>query len=96
LYQDPNNDFLVLDNKIHSDKLCEILDNHNFSRMNCYSMDDCSEDELLNYFKLMYKSCDDYTILYEKNEKALNDVKLPDNATKIEIKTDNTWNVNYN
>jgi len=59
-------------------------------------MDDCSEDELLNYFKLMYKSCDDYTILYEKNEKALNDVKLPDNATKIEIKTDNTWNVNYN
>lgn len=101
LYQDPNNDFLLLDNKVHSDKLCEILDNHNFSKMNCYSMDDCNEDELLNYFMMMYKSCDDFTILYQKNESIIH-VENKNNNTNKEVtrvvfdNNNSSWTVNYN
>jgi glycosyltransferase involved in cell wall biosynthesis len=65
LYQDKDNDFLLLDNKYSSnnDTLCKILDVLSFDKMKCYSMDDCSIEELVNYFHLIYKSCDDYYII---------------------------------
>jgi glycosyltransferase involved in cell wall biosynthesis len=94
LYEDKANDFILLDNKEDSEKLCSILDNNNFSEMKCYSMTDCSEDELIQYFKLLYKSCDDYTILYDKSIKQEKCETLPDNSTKIEINSNN-WFVNY-
>jgi hypothetical protein len=94
LYQDKTNDFILLDNKEDSEKLCSILDEHNFSEMKCYSMTDCSEDELIQYFKMLYKSCDDYSILYHQ-ETTIQTEKLPENATKIEVNVDNNWNVSY-
>jgi len=93
LYEDKTNDFLLLDNKEHSDKLCAVLDENNFSEMKCYSMTDCSEDELIKYFMLLYRSCDDYSVLYDKSKKiAVESEKLPENSTKIVVNT-GSWNV---
>jgi hypothetical protein len=92
LYEDKTNDFLLLDNKEHHDKLCAILDEHNFSEMKCYSMTDCSEDELIKYFMLLYRSCNDYSILYDKSKKMVESEKLPEKSTKIEVNT-GSWNV---
>lgn len=94
LYQDKNNDFILLDNKEDSEKLCNILDEHNFSEMKCYSMTDCSEDELIQYFKLLYKSCDDYAILYDKSmkKKHAEPEKMPEKSTKVQVDT-GSWNV---
>jgi glycosyltransferase involved in cell wall biosynthesis len=63
LYQDNSNDFLFLDNKISVEEMCKILDMNNFDRMKCYSMKDCTEKELINYFMLIYKSCKEYEII---------------------------------
>jgi glycosyltransferase involved in cell wall biosynthesis len=101
LYQDKTNDFLLLDNKEDSNRLCNILDEHNFSEMKCYSMTDCNESELIQYFKLLYKSCDDYVILYnipEPKKVDMQESELPKNATKVEINVDtytNNWTVNH-
>jgi len=78
LYQDENNDFLLLDNKYSSDKLCGILDDLNFEKMKCYSMDDCSDDELVNYFLLIYKSCDDHMIITINNSSIIVNNKYTD------------------
>jgi hypothetical protein len=63
-------------------------------------MDDCSEDELLNYFKLMYKSCDDYTILYQKNDQSLQFKTQNNNnnkqVTRVVLNNNSGWSVNYN
>jgi hypothetical protein len=95
LYQDKNNDFILLDNKEDSDKLCIILDQHNFSEMKCYSMTDCSEDELIQYFKLLYKSCDDYEILFNETKNLVATVKLPEIADKIKVNIHDKWCVSY-
>lgn len=92
LYEDKTNDFILLDNKEHSEKLCAILDENNFSEMKCYSMTDCSEDELIQYFMLLYKSCHDYSILFDKSKKIVEPEDLPENSSKIEVNTGN-WNV---
>jgi hypothetical protein len=62
LYEDNKNDFILLDNIEHSDTLCNILDDNQLSNIKCYSMTDCTEEELIQYFMLLYKSCEDYTI----------------------------------
>jgi hypothetical protein len=94
LYEDKTNDFILLDNKENSEKLCNILDENNFSEMKCYSMTDCNETELIQYFKMLYKSCDDYSILYNPETQTKTE-NLPENATKIEINIDSNWNVSY-
>jgi GH18 family chitinase len=63
LYNNEKNDFLILDNKITVDQLCNYLDNNNFDRMKCYAMNDCSEEELINYFHHIYKSTEHYEII---------------------------------
>ena len=69
LYFNNNNnnqiDFIVLDNKINNDALCKIMDSLDFYKFKCFSIDDCTEDELINYFHLIYKSCNDYHIIKE-------------------------------
>jgi len=64
LYNDPKNDFLLLDNIYSSDSsdLCVDLDNLILDRMKCYSMNDCTNEQLVKYFMLIYKSCDNYHI----------------------------------
>ena len=64
LYQDRSNDFLLLDNRFSSDSdtLCHELDKLSLDRMKCYSMNDCTDEQLVKYFMLIYKSCDEYHI----------------------------------
>ena len=64
LYQDERNDFLVLDNAFNSDcdRLCIELENLGYDRMKCYSMDDCSDEQLESYFRLMYLNCTGHKI----------------------------------
>ena len=64
LYRDESNDFIVLDNKYQSNDniLCKELDKLDLDRMKCYSMDDCTEEELIRYFHLIYKSTEEFHI----------------------------------
>lgn len=63
LYSEKENDFLVLDNSITVDELCNYLDQNNFDKMKCYAMNDCTNEELINYFHCVYKSTDEYEII---------------------------------
>ena len=69
LYKNERNDFLVLSNKITSQELQSKLDSLGFDRMKCYSYMDCSEEELVNYFKIMYlnDNCEHEVIQSENN-----------------------------
>jgi hypothetical protein len=71
LYEDPTNDFLVLDNKCDVKQLCTTLDRYGWERMKCYSMTDCSKEELRRYFHLIYNSLENYEILDASNEAVL-------------------------
>jgi hypothetical protein len=63
LYQDTTNDFVVLDNNTDVKKLCNTLDLYGWERMKCYSMSDCTKEELVRYFHLIYRSTEDFEIL---------------------------------
>jgi len=65
LYNDETNDFIVLDNTFSSDddKICNVLDELKLEKMKCYSMNDCTDEELIVYFHLIYKSCSCYSII---------------------------------
>jgi len=56
LYENPENDFLVLENSMSKEDLCGMLDALTLSRMKCYAMADCTWDQLYKYFFLVYKS----------------------------------------
>ena len=62
LYEDPQNDFLVLENSMSKEDLCGIMDGLKLSRMKCYAMTDCTWDQLHSYFFLVYKSTKDYEV----------------------------------
>jgi glycosyltransferase involved in cell wall biosynthesis len=66
LYNDSSNDFLVLDNKCDINELTREIDNLKFDRMKCYKLADSTIDELIKYFHLIYRSCDEYSIIYSK------------------------------
>lgn len=77
LYEDNSNDFILLDNSLEIDELTSILDKLYFDNMKCYSLKDCTYDQLENYFNLIYKSCDDFVILkYVEKENIDNNVKI--------------------
>lgn len=63
LYNDEKNDFILLDNVVKNEKLWEILDNSGLDRIKSYSLTGSTDDAMINYFKLMYKSCDQTYIL---------------------------------
>ena len=44
-------------------KLWEILDDYGLDRIKSYSLPDNTKEVMINYFKLMYKSCDKAYIL---------------------------------
>ena len=56
LYKNGRNDFLMLSNRMTHEELQHKLESYGFDRMKCYSYTDCSEEELINYFKMMYKN----------------------------------------
>jgi glycosyltransferase involved in cell wall biosynthesis len=70
LYKNGRNDFLFLSNNMTHEELQHKLESHGFDRMKCYSYTDCSEEELINYFKMMYKNdnCES-EIIQSENDK---------------------------
>jgi len=68
-YVNPRNDFLLLDNKGTTDYLQERLDFYGLDRIKCYSLQDTSNEKLINYFKLLYLSVSDYEIINNNPEK---------------------------
>jgi hypothetical protein len=83
LYKDSSNDFLLLDNKNDIDDLTRELDYLKFDNMKCYKLSDHSEEELVRYFLLIYKSCDNYSI-------------ITSSGSQIEQKNDEIKNINNN
>jgi glycosyltransferase involved in cell wall biosynthesis len=63
LYKNETYDFLVLDNKCTQEYLWSKLDTFGFDRMKCYSLIDIEDDLLVNYFKVMYLSNDNFEII---------------------------------
>jgi O-antigen biosynthesis protein len=63
IYLDPNNDFILLDNKCNTEYLQFLLDLYGFSRFKCYGLIDESEEVLEKYFLMQYKSCEKYEII---------------------------------
>jgi FkbM family methyltransferase len=56
LYKNGRNDFLFLSNRMTHEELQNKLESLGFDRMKCYSYNDCSDEELIKYFKMMYKN----------------------------------------
>jgi hypothetical protein len=63
LYDNPRNDFIILENKCTLEYLQERIERYNFQRMKCYTLIDTPNDKLINYFKLLYLSVSDYEII---------------------------------
>lgn len=63
LYKEPRNDFIILENKCTLEYLQERLERYNFSRMKCYTLIDTPNEQLINYFKLLYLSVSEYEII---------------------------------
>ena len=63
LYKNPRNDFIVLENKCKLEYLQERLERYNFDNMKCYTLADTPNDQLINYFKLLYLSAPNYEII---------------------------------
>ena len=62
LYKNEKNDFILLD-VCHVSELWRLLDFHNLTRFKCYSYKDNNSEMLINYFKIMYKSNENYDII---------------------------------
>jgi hypothetical protein len=63
LYNNPRNDFIILENKCSLEYLQERIERYNFVRMKCYTLIDTSNEQLINYFKLLYLSVPKYKII---------------------------------
>jgi glycosyltransferase involved in cell wall biosynthesis len=66
LYTNTRNDFIVLDT-CPTNYIWEALDKHELTRMKCYSFKDYTQDQLINYFEVMYKFNENYEIIQNKN-----------------------------
>lgn len=62
LYKDERNDFIVLDTKCKVEYLWSKLEYYGFDRMKCYTFEDETKENLINYFHLMYLSTKMYKI----------------------------------
>lgn len=76
LYNNPRNDFIILENKGTTEYLQNRLDRFEFDRMKCYSLADTSTDHLIQYFKLLYLSTPNYVIINCDIDKPLFNTKL--------------------
>jgi glycosyltransferase involved in cell wall biosynthesis len=86
LYKDSSNDFLLLDNKHDIGELSRELDYLQLDKMKCYYLKDHSEEELIQYFHLIYKSCDNFSIIKstsERKEKSNKNQNNPHNKLTI-------------
>jgi glycosyltransferase involved in cell wall biosynthesis len=58
-----NYDILLLDNKCSNEYLWSRLDYLKLDKIKCYTLIDYSTEELINYFKMMYLSVENYDII---------------------------------
>jgi glycosyltransferase involved in cell wall biosynthesis len=65
LSKNSRNDFILLDNSMPVENIWTLLDNYNLDHFKCYSLLTNTKQQLINFFMLMYKSCDDYEIISE-------------------------------
>jgi len=96
LYENSRNDFILLDNKSSNQYLWRRLDNLGFDRMKCYTLSDHTNEEMINYFKVMYASVEKYEIYninifkplyntsFNNRHEVINSLTLPTN-TYLEI-----------
>jgi glycosyltransferase involved in cell wall biosynthesis len=63
LYDNPKNDFFLIENKCYIGQLHYILDRYGFSRFKCYTLIDETPEVLIKYFMIKYKSCENYEII---------------------------------
>jgi glycosyltransferase involved in cell wall biosynthesis len=63
LYKEERNDFILLENNYDIDYLTKQLDDLSLSKMKCYSLKNVSQHELLQYFMIMYRSCENYEVI---------------------------------
>ena len=64
LYMNRRNDFILLDNDKPIEQLWENLDKYGFDRIKCYNFKDGeTNEEMINYFHLLYKSCAETEII---------------------------------
>jgi len=74
LYKNSRNEFVFLSNSLSIDEIKTIIDNKNYDRMKCYSLPDCTKDELVKLFTMLYKNDNcEYEIL---NNEVLNNEVL--------------------
>jgi glycosyltransferase involved in cell wall biosynthesis len=62
LYKNSKNDFLLLENKANLQYVSWKLEYYNLDRFKCYTLPDASVEELVDYFMVMYRFLDEYTI----------------------------------
>lgn len=64
LAKNPRNDFIVLDNQGENEVMFSLLEAYNFKKFKCYILRDTDNNGLVNYFERIYKSVDDYEIIF--------------------------------
>jgi len=64
LYDNIENDFLLMAKELNHDKIQSELEKRKFDKMKYYCLPHLSKDEQIAYFKRLYKSCDNYEIIY--------------------------------
>jgi glycosyltransferase involved in cell wall biosynthesis len=58
-YSNKRNDFILLDNNAKIEELWNKIDDLGLDRMKCYNFkDNETKEEMVNYFNLLYKSCE--------------------------------------
>ena len=85
LYKNSRNDFLFLSNTMTHEQLQDQLERKGFSRMKCYSYMDCSEEELITFFKHIYlnDNCE-YEIIQNRFEERNSTTKRLSNIQDIQ------------
>jgi glycosyltransferase involved in cell wall biosynthesis len=63
LYKDSRNDFILLDNKVHIEKIIIKIENLGFNKMKCYSLLNNSRDQMVNYFNMLCRYCNSIDIM---------------------------------
>lgn len=66
LYKNPRNDFIFLSNELSLDEVKNVLETLGYDRMKCYSRKDCTEEQLVRFFKFLYANDNCRHYIFEK------------------------------
>jgi glycosyltransferase involved in cell wall biosynthesis len=75
LYTKGRVDFIILENYYDIDYVASTINNLGYDKMKCYSLQNTSRQNLIQYFLLNYKSCEKYEIISSAEEKRIETVK---------------------